>query len=82
MIVLRLLQSGSIRSKAVTAKTGRTDEDNADDSCDLCKNMKETVDHIWFCPALRYKTKEVNPELAEIDPCASLRQSARVLHVP
>ena len=52
LIVLRLMQTGSNWTKAVTAKTGRTDEATADDRCDLCKAMRESSDHIWYCPAL------------------------------
>ena len=39
-----------------------------DDLCDLCKEVKETSDHIWYCRRLREKAKELDPELAEADP--------------
>ena len=35
-IVLRLMQTGPNWTKAVTARTGQTDEEVPDDKCELC----------------------------------------------
>ena len=67
-MILRLVQSGSNWTKAVTAKTGRTDDDEADARCDLCKSMKESSDHVWFCPALKGNARELDVDLAEANP--------------
>ena len=67
-IVLKLMQTGSNWTKAVTAKTGRTDEAEADDRCDLCKAMRESSDHIWHCPALKSKARQLDVLLSEADP--------------
>ena len=66
--VLQYMQPGSNWSKTITAKTGRTDCCIQDHTCDLCKIMKEEADHIWYCPALRAKAKEMGPVIASIDP--------------
>ena len=46
LIILRLMQTGSNWTKSVTAKTGRTDEEEGDMTCDLC-GLKDTSDHVW-----------------------------------
>ena len=39
-----------------------------DSLCDLCNCMKESSDHIWRCPALKSKAKQIDALLAEADP--------------
>ena len=39
-----------------------------DDICDLCKEVRETSDHIWYCSRLKEKRSELDAELAEVDP--------------
>jgi hypothetical protein len=63
-MILGTMQTGSNWSKAVTVHTGMCE----DDVCDLCKEAKETSDHIWYCRRLKEKAKELDPELAEADP--------------
>ena len=66
--ILRYMQSGSNWCKALTAKTGRTDCCTQEENCDICKTHKEDTDHIWFCPVLKSKAREIDVDLAEIDP--------------
>ena len=63
-LILKMMQTGSSWSKAVTQKTGTCE----DDICDLCKEAKETSDHIWYCSRLEEKRKELDAEIAEADP--------------
>ena len=51
-------------TRAATSWTGKVD----DKICQLCKEEEETPDHILRCKCLRSKAKELDPELAEIDP--------------
>ena len=67
-LVLRLMQSGSNWTKAVTARTGRRDTVMHDHYCDLCKTMREGTDHIWFCPKLQAKAKEIDADIAGLNP--------------
>ena len=67
-MILRIRQTGSNWTKAVTARTGREDVEVADDKCDLCMRMKETSDHIWYCPSLACKRKELDVGLSEANP--------------
>ena len=67
-MVLRLRQSGSNWTQAVTARTGREDVEVANNKCDLCMKMKETSDHLWHCESLSCKRRELDVELAEADP--------------
>ena len=53
-LILKMMQTGSSWSKAVTQKTGMCE----DIICDLCKDAKETSDHIWYCSRLHEKRKE------------------------
>ena len=62
-VILRLMQTGSNWTKALTAKTGKSETDE----CELC-GEKETKDHIWHCKRLNPKRREVDLELAEADP--------------
>ena len=71
------MQSGSNWTKAVESKTGRQEGEEQDGRCGICNAMRETTDHVWFCPALQQKAKEVDAELAAPDPCCftpALRQ--------
>ena len=65
---LRLMQSGSNWTKAVTARTGRKDTLIHGNHCDLCKCMRESTDHIWFCPKLREKAFEIDTDVAGLNP--------------
>ena len=58
-VLLRISQSGSSWTKAVTAKTGREDVEKADDLCELCRKAKETSDHVWKCEKLASKRREI-----------------------
>ena len=80
-IVLRLMQSGSNWTKAVTAKTGRTDEESPDDLCELCGVMRETKDHVWHCPALKGKARELDILLSEANPEELTRRCDKALLV-
>lgn len=59
-----MMQTGSSWSKAVTQKTGMCDEN----ICDMCKEAKETSDHIWYCSRLDETRKELDAGIAEADP--------------
>ena len=48
----------------MTQKTGMC-EDNI---CDLCKEAKETSDHIWYCSRLDEKRRDLDAEIAEAGP--------------
>ena len=61
------MTTGSNWTKMVTAKTGRKDGEEQDDTCDLCK-AKETSDHVWHCEALKGKRRELDVDLAEAGP--------------
>ena len=63
-LILKMMQTGSSWSKAVTQKTG-TCEDNI---CDLCEEAKETSGHIWCCSRLDEKRRDLDAEIAEADP--------------
>ena len=60
-MVLKTMQTGSKWSNSVTFRTGQCD----DDTCDLCKEAKETTDHIWYCKRLKETRQELDAELAE-----------------
>lgn len=55
-LIFKMMQAGSSWSKAVTQKTGMRE----DHICDLCKEAKETSDHIWYCSRLDEKRKELD----------------------
>ena len=39
-----------------------------DDICELCKEAKETSDHIWYCNRLEEKRRDRDEDIAETDP--------------
>ena len=45
--------------------------------CQLYLEEEDTVDHVWRCRCLKEKTKELDTELAAIDP-SSLINSMRI----
>ena len=53
-----------MRTRVATFWTGKAD----DRMCQLCLEEEETADHVWRCRCLQEKTKELDKDLAEIDP--------------
>ena len=58
------MRAGSTWARVATFWTGKTD----DRMCQLCLEEEEIADHVWKCRCLKEKTKELDKELAEIDP--------------
>ena len=63
-ITLNMTMAGSIWTRVAIFWTGKSD----DKVCQLCLEGEETPDHIWRCRRLRTKAKELDEELAEMDP--------------
>ena len=72
-LTLSIMRAGSAWTRVATFWTGKTD----DGLCQLCLEEEETADHVWRCRRLEEKTKELDRDLADIDP-SSWTNSMRI----
>ena len=63
-LTLNIMRTGSTWTRVATFWTGKSD----DETCQLCKEEEESADHLWRCRCLKEKAKELDKDLAEIDP--------------